>query len=37
LFKGKTLVGEEIRINGKKDDVPGLVKEILKVVMPRAK
>lgn len=37
LFKGKTVIGEEIKTNGKKDDVPGLVKLILKAVMPLAK
>jgi uncharacterized caspase-like protein/WD40 repeat protein len=37
LFKGKTAQGEEIKVTGKKEDVPGLVKAILKVVMPMAK
>lgn len=37
LFKGKTVIGEEFKINGKKDDLPGLVKLILQVVMPLAK
>jgi hypothetical protein len=37
LFKGKTAQGEEIKVTGKKEDVPGLVREILKVVMPKAK
>jgi hypothetical protein len=37
LFKGKTALGEEFKVAGKKEDVPGLVKEILKVVMPMAK
>jgi len=37
LFKGKTVVGGEFNVNGKKDDVPGLVKQILGVVLPIAK
>ena len=37
LFKGKTVLGGEFKVNGKKDDVPGLVKQILGVVLPIAK
>ncbi|HPI07245.1 MAG TPA: caspase family protein [Saprospiraceae bacterium] len=35
LFKGKTLVGEEFKVNGTKGDLPGLVKSILGEVMGR--
>ena len=35
LFKGKTLVGEEFKVNGMKGDLPGLVKSILGEVMGR--
>lgn len=37
LYKGKTVIGEEFKVKGKKEDVPGLVKQILGVVMPLAK
>lgn len=37
LFKGKTVVGEEFKINGIKDDLPGLVKSILGQVMGMVK
>ncbi|MBL7806523.1 MAG: caspase family protein [Saprospiraceae bacterium] len=37
LFKGKTVVGEEFKFNGKKDDVRGLVKQILGAIIPLAK
>lgn len=37
LFKGKTLVGEEFKMTGTKDDVPGLVRQVLEKVMPLAK
>ena len=33
LFKGKTAVGEEFKITGKKTDVPGLVEAIVDRVM----
>ncbi|MCA0237702.1 MAG: caspase family protein [Bacteroidetes bacterium] len=35
LFKGKTLVGEEFKVNGVKDDLPGLVRSIMSEVMGR--
>ncbi|HAD14838.1 MAG TPA: hypothetical protein DCF33_20615, partial [Saprospirales bacterium] len=37
LYKGKSPLGEDIKVNGKKDDMPGLVKQILQAVMPLAK
>ncbi|MFN0173794.1 MAG: caspase family protein, partial [Saprospiraceae bacterium] len=36
LYKGKTLQGK-FQVAGKKDDVPGLVKQILQAVIPMAK
>ena len=37
LFKGKTLVGEEFKVNGTKDDLPGLVRGIMSEVMGRVR
>lgn len=37
LFKGKTMVGEEWKATGAKDDMPGLVRAILEQVMPLVK
>ncbi|MBL7808053.1 MAG: caspase family protein, partial [Saprospiraceae bacterium] len=37
LYKGKSALGDELKVNGKKDDMPGLVKQILQAVMPLAK
>lgn len=37
LYKGKSPLGDELNVNGKKDDMPGLVKQILQTVMPLAK
>ncbi len=37
LFKGKTMIGEEFKVNGTKDDLPGLVKSILSQVMGMVK